>query len=59
MLRIDNRYERVAPSGDVSIIRISSEAEVKYHEELAAAGYVYKELKVAAPVDSACLSCEG
>ena len=58
MLTINTRYERVAPTGDRSVISINDEAQLNYHHDLVAKGFQYKELRVSAPVDSACLACE-
>lgn len=58
MLTINTRYERVAPTGDRSVISINDETQLSYHEDLMAQGFQYKELRVSAPVDSACLACE-
>jgi hypothetical protein len=58
MLTINTRYERVSPTGDRSVISINSEDELFYHTQLAGCGFKYTELRVSAPVDSACFACE-
>lgn len=58
MLNINTRYERVAPNGDVSIVRVNNTEEQKYHQELVGSGFIYKEIRVSAPVDNGCQACE-
>lgn len=58
MLQINTRYERVAKSGDISIVKVD-ESNLAYHQDLADSGFIYKEIKTIEPSGGVCLSCEG
>lgn len=45
-MNINSRYVRTAPNGDESIIRIENEEQVKYHQDLANQGFIYKEVVI-------------
>lgn len=48
-------YTRTSPSGDNSLIQISSQESFDYHKQLAESGFVYEEVKDDSP--NICESC--
>ena len=59
MLEINKRYVRTSPKGDESIVLIKTEEEVKYHTDLLAEGFKYKEIVPSVAPGGVCISCEG
>ena len=43
MLELKKRYVRFSPKDDQSFIKIETEKELKYHQDLEKAGYRYEE----------------
>lgn len=58
-VRIDARYIRTSPKGDQSIVKITKQTEVDYHNDLEKDGFSYKEVVPAQVVGGTCVSCEG
>ncbi len=60
MIQINTRYIRTAPDGDQSIVLVTTEAELTYHQDLETnEGFTYKEVSITVVPDSSCISCEG
>jgi hypothetical protein len=58
MLKINTRYVRVSPKKDESIIKINTEEELQYHQDLETKGFQYKEV-VIHKAPEVCTACEG
>lgn len=54
---LKSRYIRKSPNGEETVVIIKTDEEVAYHEGLAKEGFIYSELKVAAPPEDSCASC--
>lgn len=59
MPEINKRYLRTSPQGDETIVIIKTEQEEKYHANLLAEGFKYKEIVPSVAPGGVCISCEG
>jgi len=56
MLRIGKNYTRTSPSGEQSLIEITTQEGLEYHRQLAESGFVYEEVADDSP--RVCIACE-